>query len=319
VSKYNRIKLELIDISPQSVSKVFLFLQNCFDNNLSPEYYKTNIINYSIYEQYFIVYYAKQYFSDSRESHLNKSLKKIANEYGDIYNNNPIEDYFYQLQNNAKTLLAILNQAENTISRQAKKSKKGYFIVENHSVYNYRIPFYLKHKIETDNIILKSRQKIDIEIFKRKVEEIISPIMDSKQFEEFFNNSFDFHGNLNSPQLLNIEMGNVKEVYCQFYKLYSYFKIERNDQTKIINDHYNKLIEDKTKKKDSLPKNSIRIKFIKIPEQFSLKKVTRIDVMKIMYNTFPQIRDSYFQHQNKNPNSTLDLYINTISRNIKNA
>ncbi|WP_207784981.1 hypothetical protein, partial [Flavobacterium sp. HTF] len=76
MTKYNRIKLEITDLSPESASKVFQFLHILLEeHSLNLNYFKNNLSNYSIGEQYFILKYAKLYFSNDSNSYLNNWLK----------------------------------------------------------------------------------------------------------------------------------------------------------------------------------------------------------------------------------------------------
>lgn len=315
MSKYKRINLAITDLSPESASKVFGFLNDCLSNRLSIEYYKKKILDYSINEQYFILYYAKIYFSESDNSYLSMYIQNTDRGFADGEKTKEITNHFDNLRRNGNTLLAYLSQIENTLERQYKKRKKNNIhLTSDNSVYNYRVPLYFNTNNKSSNIL-----KIDKETFKKESQKIICRVMDYVQFEKFFINSFEYQGNLEPIQLLHVEMGNVKQVYSQFYKLYTYYKTERNHQNKIVSDIRNELINGEIKRKDNLPVNSLRRKFIKIPPKVSLKKITRFDVMKIMYNTFPQIREGYSQYQSKNPLSTLDSYLEIASRNIKNA
>lgn len=313
MNKYNRINLELTDLSPESVSKVFLFLHNCLENDLSLEYYKNNISDYSISEQYFILHYAKQYFSGSYNSYINSWMKKQVEEIGE---EEALLDRFENIGKKAQNLLAFLNQTENTIERRAKKFKKsGAFITKDDSPVEYRVPLYFKKN--KNAIKCLSSPVIDMENFKNKAKEIITTIMDTDQFEEFFDNSFSFRRNLKPVKLLYFEMGKAQDVYYQFYELYMYYRKERNHQNKIVSEHYDELITKSIERKESL--SEIKKNFTRIPEIPSLDKATRFDFMKVMYNTFPQIRESASKYLLKHPKSNLDSYLKTKSRNIKNA
>lgn len=322
MSQYNRTKLELTDLSPESVSNIFLFLHSCLENNLTIKYFQSNLVKYSNIEQYFILFYAKVFFSNSYNSYLNRWMNNQAENFIEEPFNTQMRENFNNISSNAGNLITYLNQIENTVRRQAKKSKKSRFISEKkhkvEKVYDYRIPLYFKTNTKNGTNDF-SPPKIDKKTFKNDSRDILIKIMDSNQFEEFFNNSFYFQFNSESIKLLSIEMGNAKDVYSQFYQLYQYYKNEKNHQNKIVNDYYSELIKNEEIKLEKLPKDFIRRKFIRIPKIPVITKVTRFDIMKIMYNTFPQIRESANEFLSKNPKSNLDAYLKTKSRNIKNA
>ena len=55
----------------------------------------------------------------------------------------------------------------------------------------------------------------------------------------------------------------------------------------------------------------------KFAPQLLNNKITKLDIMKIMYNSFPQVRDNYKNFRRKKPLTTLDEYLLTKSRNIR--
>ncbi len=313
MSKYSRIKLDLTDLSPKSVSDVFLFLHECLENDLSLDYFKNNIRKYSVNEQYFIMHYAKQFFSDSYDSYLNRWMREQEQEIG---REETLMNRFQNIANRAENLLAFLKQKENTTERVAKKIKKsGILITENNPPHPYRIPLYFKAKkrkvSSLDSLIM------DINAFKNRVKEIITEIMDSDQFEAFFYNSFAFQGNIKPIELLYIEMGSVADVYSRFHQLYLFYKEQRGLQNKIIKEYYDNLIK---KHIENIEKSSeIRKPFKRTPDIPLLDSVTRFDFMKVMYNTFPQIRESTAEYLLKHPEYYRDSYLKTNSRNIKSA
>lgn len=316
-NKYSRIKLELTDLSPDSVAKVFLFLRCCLKNDLSIDYYKKNVLKHSIQEQYFISYYAKQYFSSSYNSYLNRWIEEQIKEVG---REETLIDRFEIMGKRAESLLAYLNQTENTLIRQAKKVKnKRVKAIIKQEVYDYRIPLYFKPKSEDNNKIYSDLPPFNKENFYNSLFGIMSIIMDKNQFQSFFHNSFAYLTNPYPIELLNIEIGNSKEVYTQFHKLYELYKEQRSHQNKVIGEYYKDKIQEIKKNKNRFPNDSIRKKFIRIPSIPSINKVTRTDIMKIMYNTFPQIRESASEYLIEHPKSNLASYLKTKSRNIKNA
>ena len=315
--KYDRIKLEITDLSLKSASMVFEFLDTCLESEeLNVTYFKNNIGNYSIAENHFIFHYAKQYFSSSQRSYLNRWME---NQLGKDYQVEQSSNYASKIFEGAEEILDYVRLNEKRVERQYKvfKKKDLYIYVKSNPI-NYRIPLYFKNKTEKKIIERLSVKEISLESFKMEAKTIFLEVMESEEFNIFFSNSFDYVGNIYPIEELNLEFEKSDTLYATIHRLYDYYNDVRNKQNEILSYYYQKLIDERLNPKDPTKKPSeIRAKFILSQKIPNIQKVGRLEFMKIMYNAFPQIRDSYYLYLRKNPNASLDSYLRTKSRNIK--
>lgn len=317
--KYDRIKLEVTDLTPKSACRVFEFLHTCLeDHNLNINYFKNNIDNYSVAENHFIFHFAKQYFSSSTQSYLNKWMR---NKLGTDYQVEQWSNYTSKILDGAEKILDYIRLNEKRVERQYKvfKKKDLYIYVKSNPI-NYRIPLYFKNKTEDEKKIIEKLfvKEISLESFKLESKSILLEVMESEEFDIFFNNSFDYMGNIYPIEELNLEFEKSNSLYSTIHRLYVYYNDVRNKQNEILNDYYKKLIDERLNPKDPSKKPSeIRTKFILSQKAPDISKVGRFEFMQIMYNAFPQIRESYYLHLQKNPSSNRDSYLKTKSRNIK--
>ncbi len=315
--KYDRIKLEITDLSLKSASMVFEFLDTCLESEeLNVTYFKNNIDNYSIAENHFIFHYAKQYFSSSQRSYLNRWMD---NRLGKDYQVQQSSKYASKIFEGAEEILDYVRLNEKRVERQYKvfKKKDLYIYVKSNPI-NYRIPLYFKNKTEKKIIERLFVKEISLESFKMEAKTIFLEVMESEEFNIFFSNSFDYMGNIYPIEELNLEFEKSDTLYATIHRLYDYYNDVRNKQNEILSDYYQKLIDERLNPKDPINKPSeIRAKFILSQKIPNIQKVGRLEFMKIMYNAFPQIRDSYYLYLRKNPNASLDSYLRTKSRNIK--
>lgn len=317
--KYDRIKLEIADLTPKSVCRVFEFLDTCLEvHNLDINYFKNNIDNFSIAENHFIFHFAKQYFSSSQRSYLNKWMR---NQLGNDYQVEQSSSYASKIFDGAEKILDYVRLNEKRVERQYKVfKKKDLYIYVKSNPNNYRIPLYFKNKTEDEKKIIErlSVKEISLESFKLEAKTILLEVMEIEEFNIFFNNSFDYVGNTHPVEELNLEFEKSDTLYSTIHRLYIYYNDVRNKQNEILNDYYQKLLDEKLNPKDPNKKPSeIRTKFILSQKIPSIQKVGRYEFMQIMYNAFPQIRDSYYLYLQKNPSSTRDSYLKIKSRNIK--
>ncbi|MBF2707428.1 hypothetical protein [Flavobacterium soyangense] len=325
--KYDRIKLELTDLSPKSASMVFEFLHILLEEHLLDlNYFKDSISNYSIREQYFIFKYAKSYFGYNSNSYLYDWLKKqgIDNQTND---ENKILDL---INTNSSNILNYIENNEKTTERRFKFYKKNESNYLIGGEIRYKIPLRsLTTKVQLDEnpefleklklIDKKKNDEFKIENylvekasdyfleFKSEVFRLLTGLFDKNQVKELFYNSFST-GNNTNPICLNIEFKNSAELYNAFFEIYELYNSEKNSslRSKQIIEH----------KKQTKEIKKVRKGFKTKP---SNKKITKLDIMKVMYNSFPQIRDSYKDFVARNPSTDLDKYLLTKSRNIRKS
>jgi len=316
MDKYERIKIDLDILPPQSVMGIFKFINNCFENSLDFKYFKKELLEFNKQEQFFICFYIKKYLSNSGNSYLNKYVKSIHDDYLDFNNTSHTDDVIELIYKNAEKILYYIDLNLKTLKRQSKLiSKKSEGLQFIDKPYNYRIPLFFA---VTKDAIVKDTF-VDKNDFKKQIETLLDGIIPKAQFDEFFNNSFIYRGNISDIKLLNVEIENSNEVYSSFHKLYSIYSKARNHYAKTIKVSYEKGIKDKIKEINSSGDSDFRkSKLISLlPKKPIIEVVKLFDIMVIMYNTFPQIRETSLNYLQKNPKATIEKYLLTKSRNIK--
>lgn len=288
MSAYNRLNVAITEISPESSLKVFGFINDIFNKELLKDFFKDNFMKYNAGEQYFICYYLKNYIKSGRYNTFNEWLKEKQTAYED----NGIEEEYFDFEErvieNRNNLLAILDSYETTASRRFKLLKKNkipynqYFDkLSNLEKTNFKIPLYYKPKI-----------------FRSFIIKAMSEIISKEQAEMFFLNSFKYGNNIYPTKFLNIEVTDRTLLTEQISIIKAKFDNEHKFQLRKKKEEYNKSIE---------KKRSTKLEY---------KKPIAIDFARIIYNSFPEIRDVYFSKSFKNPEYTLDRYLGNYTKNF---
>lgn len=275
MSVYDRINNAITELPPESAFKVFEFIKTLFDNRFDKQFFKDTFWSFNAAEQHYVCYYTKIYFDSSdRYTFFNKWIEEKGFEYSKAGEEQSFFDFKEDLYKNKQQLVAILTSYEKTAHRRLNQLKKykvafdeyGEFF--NEGIINYRLPLYFKHNK-----------------FKEYFLNAMQEVMTQQQAETFFVNSFDFGSNLYPIKLLYIELDNltyikeqislVKKEYDDYYKYHSEKRIlDHNDSvgnlTPEKQEWYSKL-------KDEKPTNT--------------------EFVKIMYNAFPEIRDTASKHK----------------------
>ncbi|MCL1665560.1 hypothetical protein M2T78_14935 [Elizabethkingia ursingii] len=327
--KYERIKTHLLDLAPLSVSKVFEFLDLLYRNDLDKNYFIEHFKQHTIQEQYFICYYAKIYFGEFENSFLNIEIENIFRLYG-----NEMDSAIRNLKFNAISLLKYIDDTKfKTLERRVKLIKKREIVFEKYmshpkiSNLRFRFPLYsFPTKItyeenpefvgsfyseEEKEYALLTGEEMSVtapseyfEKFKDSFFETFNKEFDYEQIWMLFLNSFSFADNTTDIELLDLEFDNSTTIHRLFFEIYKEYNKIRFDLIQHMEKHKNAIKDLKEKRR----KFSIKIR---------MYSATKKDFMKIMYNAFPQIRESYSSFKKKNPKTTLDQYLTTKSRNIK--
>ena len=270
MSAYDRINTAITELPPKSAYIVFNFIHELFENRLDKELFKQRFWNFNAGEQHYICLYLKHYFDGSeRYTFFNKWLEQKELNYRQAGEEELFRDFKEELLENKQQLTAILYSYEKTAQRRLKQLKKykvpfdeyAEFFYDGHI--NYKIPLYFDHNTFRE-YFLKAMQEV----------------MTLQQADAFFVNSFDFGSNLYPLRVLYIALNNlthikeqmslVKEKYDEWFKYTSEKRVLDHNQS--IN---------------SLPIEKQNW-YSKLLEQ----KPTNTDFAKIMYNAFPEIRDS---------------------------
>ncbi len=337
------ITLELTDLPLESLPKIFTFLENTLEEFLDLDVFEEKIKRFTILEQYFICKYGVEYYSKPKlTSWLNKQKDNWGME----------DETVRRIQENSEEFLSSVEGMKNSLERITKNHKRKYknfkdlqFPYEE-EIIDYRIPLYFVPQTIED---FESRHKTfsqNKNRFKEEVFKIFRDIFSDHDIERFFNNSFDFQFNPYLVSLLYIEVHNVGDFKSKAYTLYdSYNKFYKSEKAR-YEKYFANYCEDlakglkngviKEKRTDSkgllietgrtIEVNENRKKFYPTPEKleelkksFTLNEVGKIDFTKVLYNSFPFIREDYIEKKIKNIDYTLDQFIDTFSTSIRPA
>ncbi|WMC06321.1 hypothetical protein [Elizabethkingia anophelis] len=336
------ITLELTDLPIESLPKIFTFLENALHGFLDLDTFDEEIKRFTILEQYFICKYGVEYYSKPKlTSWLNKQKEDHGME----------DETVRRIQENSIEFLSSVEGMKNSLERLAKNHKRKYKTFKDlqfpyeEDIIDYRLPLYFVPQtvedFESRKTLSKNKTRFKAEVFK-----IFREIFSDYDLERFFNNSFDFRSNPYITSLLYIEVKDVGDFKSRAYTLYqNYIKIYESEKVK-YEKYFANYCEDLAKGlKDGEIKekwttkrgliietgrmievNKDRIKFYpkseKIEEQkqsFMLSEVTKIDFTKVLYNSFPFIREEYIEKKIKNVDFTLDQFLTKFSTSIRSA
>jgi hypothetical protein len=285
---YEKINHAITFVLPDSATKVFNFVNDLFNQDLDPEFFKQKFWDYNAAEQYFICYYLGIYFDSSdRYTFYNKWLSEQEKIYSDSDEYDAFLDRKYRLDINKGRLSNVLLNYTPTAERrmkQLKKHKVPYVDYQNSfkdELLDYRIPLY----------------KVDYKEFKEFFIVALKEIISQKQAEQIFFNSFAFGNNIYPIELLYVEVDKLTLLKEQISLVKKYYdeNFRYQIESKIVK--HNKAIDD-------LPANK-RAFYQKISESNSIG----LSFAAIMYNAFPEIRD-------KQKNKELEKYLENLASNI---
>jgi hypothetical protein len=221
MSKSSSIKIT--DLSPESASKVFQFLHILLEEKqLDVDYFKEELPKFTLEQQYFIFVYAKSYFNNSEGGYLDRLLKRQERIYTDEETSQNFLHYVSLITKNASKIFNIVDSNQlkviekkmkgSVLNNEANKDFKTQLITNPENY--YRIPLYIKYEKLNDDDIAQSTHGVSsiFNNFKDSVFDILSPLLNPDQIEQFFYNSFAFHNNVYSIELLHFEITS-KEIF----------------------------------------------------------------------------------------------------------
>ena len=289
MSAYDRINNVITELPPESAFKVFEFIKSLFDNRLDKQFFKDTFWSFNVAEQHYVCYYTKTYFDSSdRYTFFNKWIQEKGFEYSKAGEEQSFFDFKEELYQNRRQLVSILISYEKTAQRRLKQLKKFKVPFNQYSDYfpegqiDYRIPLYFKPNK-----------------FKNYFLDVMNEVMSVEQAEEFFYNSFKFGNNLYDIKLLYIELNDLTLIKEQL----SLVKREYDNHIKY---QLEKLVLTHNGKIDTKPDKK-QIWYSKLTDD----KPTLTDFAKIMYNAFPQLRDTASKHK-----KGLDQFLTSYGSNL---
>ncbi|SUX46623.1 hypothetical protein [Chryseobacterium indoltheticum] len=350
MSRNNRITLELTELSLESVTKVFNFLENVLkDYLLDLDMFEEKIQKYSLLEQYFICEYGSIYYSKQKINSLLKSRSFTG-----------YEDFQIQsIKENADNFINGVEGMRESLKKLAKNHKRKYgdFVTFKlpdgfiEKPINFRLPLYFAAQTAEDfekRFGTRSKTKSD---FKQEVYSILEDFLQKEDIELLFNNSFAYSTNPYQIVLLYLTITNKTEFKKKMLRLYTsyseYYQRGKSEYENYYKKYYSELahqIKDKKIKKTVLDSRGLLVdtgefieltetrskfypkldtvadkqKFINSKELFHLPEITKEHFGKILYNSFVHIREGYVEKAIENPGLTLEQHLKKASTELRN-
>lgn len=349
---HSRIEPYLIDLNPQEVIKVFTTIENF--TNLNPigrekvENFKNLLKNkeFSPLEKYIILHYVAEYFNtDNKRSQISKYISKLQKS-EEIEEIEDIEAY--DLKHSSlkyvRDIIDICNYSIEFYKRKAiSQLKKG------------KITYFTEADIKLNHLLLMplpfSYVPERMIAFKAKAFDIFGDIFSKETITEILNNSFRTQEiGYGQMEVLNIRFENSTDLNHFFLLFHKAYKAEITYICKridgLLRDLNESIDEMKEIHKAEIEKNIIlfekmypeKIEQIKSELYFEhnseilnqtkcievyLKRIkelketkSKINIARIMFMSFPQIRFNYLDLNNKKKLSVED-YLKIVSRNIR--
>ncbi len=306
MTKYTRTNPSITDIEPIYAQKVFQFLNIWFNKEkVSVKFLKENLNKFDRGQQYFIVKYGQSYFdTENPSSFIVNRLEEMESSFEDIVDQEDSENQYEEFLSHKNILVDNVLESLEYLRTIKPSVYQDYRYYKKHSLpkslwqgvqssINFKIPVYFN---QTD--------------FKDCVFEKLAPFYTNKQIDDFYNNSFRHTVDTFPPKLLNLLIKNSGDLYKAIYDIYDFRLKEVSFRLKVAVENFNAKNKDKRKRTE----NELRKKFI---ADLKFQKLKKYQVMYVMYNSFPQIRNTYRYSSAQNPEQTLESYLNTKSRNIK--
>lgn len=299
-----RTKLDITLLSPTSAVKVFCTVKiySSLDiNRLKPTKHLRDLFvgqRYSPLEKYFIGQIIKEHLNyNNRKSYLNKILE----EYEDLGESEDLINWRDTIYKYVDEINAIISVFTTTMYRRSIVELKYNLTDFKDQHLQFTISSWKKLPI-----IQKYRKKFINELSRN-----LKIFYTKDQIRTILENSFSINS-IDSPiTLLYFEFENSTEIYNAFHAIYKVYKdlLEedfRDQYDKIYAFNYEQYGE-RLKTDDHLKNGLHDFK------DYYLKASDRINFAKLMFITFPQIRDTFIR---KWDFIKLDEFLNSISSNI---
>ncbi|KLT69607.1 hypothetical protein [Flavobacterium sp. ABG] len=328
MNRNDRTSIQLTDLSLESVSNVFKFLEEFLKiDNLDLDVFENKIRKFNILEQYFICEYGAEYFSEQKLKHLSK------HEWID-------DEVFGLIRENSRNFILGIEGMRRSLRRLAAvyKRKNIFFkdlpLLFEEDAIDHRLPLYfipqtLENYEKRSNVLA-----INKTTFKKEVYDIFIDIFSKNDIEWFFINSFDFKNNPYPVCFLYIEVHDMSDFNNRIHQLYisytQYYESEKKKYEDYYADYIKQLEKGEVKKVSTTDKGlllididkikitDIRKKFYSKPkESLSLPNVSKTDFTKIMFNNFIHIREKYYRKKMENSDYQLKIFLKSIENSIR--
>lgn len=335
MSRNDRVSIKFTDLPIESTFKVTKFLNDfLIEDWLGLDVFEEKINKYTLLEQYFIYLYSQDYYSKHR---LKKWLNQTGNDrfdpelIGILYTNS--ENFVLNIEGKIKSLRRILAD-----SKRKGKVYEKINVSFREKPLEFRFPLYFPPLLG-DKSFSNKNYTDDVKHFKQYLRDLFQNMFSDEDVEHFIINSFKFKNNLYPIQLLYIEVDNITDFKNRMIELYNFYKDFYDAKRKRYRDYYDQSIENilngKQRKKiidvngtvietedfvlDKDSSESRRKYYNGLKKKLELPEITKYDFTKILYNSFPHIREDYIKKMIDNPDYKLEDYIIKTARSIRKS
>lgn len=300
---------KLFDLNPSSVLKVYKIISEFVELNFKSLKTENDLISifnkvdYTTEEKYYIAYYLPKYLNLNNDKNQISEIKRYIEDSGDV------EDLKvgWNIKEYCETLSRVCDYNFKKFRRIYNYNlKSGQLIIDSQS-------FNFIQTLKWNRLPLNGEKRNEFIEF---VKSQLQPFYPKNDIELLINNSFDILPLSNESSFLNFNIDRSSDIYRAFYYIYKEYKnrkehlidIADSNQVRIAKPKNQKISENgKYKRADFIEKLNVR----------EYKNATsKINIAKIMFMSFPKIRENYIIHMSKTK-VDLDSYLKTLSRNIK--
>lgn len=300
-------KHDITKLSIKSASRIFRFLNFLLEKkNLDPLYFENSLKKFSEEELFFLFEYSSKYFEYKEGSFLYNWVKEVNH----IYGYEDAKDYLAEIISNAGQIITIVTNIETLDSLEKgyfyfKKSKEAYF------KFDFSEPIIQDIEVETNIYPLKSYKRIPLYVeekrfnnFKEEFYRLFNICLDKHSIEKLFENTFDYPANPQNLQFLYLDISKSKqsvlnEAIKEVSKLYKekilprYNNPKQIERDKTIEKTNAKIVKKITNRIEGDNQFSSHRAKILLKQLATPKKIDRTHFMIAMYNSFPEIRESF--------------------------
>lgn len=323
----NRSIPKLEELNPSSVIKIFKYIKDLIENkDLDLDFFNKRDKIFNREELYFVDYYIHSYLKSTKTQSYFKNWLQSQEQYLD---SPELFDSFSDYRNSVDTrviqILDRINVLERIRIAENISIKKNY--AEHNTIpISYKIPLIIPFTIKNiDGKITKifSPKAID---FKQYVIEKLSTVLSEEEALLFYNNSFSVQNNYLPPDLLNLKVVDKYSLGIAIQNIWKRYKSRMFDKDWLLTKRTNAIDKRikglKAKKEEStdieFAIKSLELLHYNITKNRITKKADKLEFMKVLYNSFPYIREGYQKTLKKKNKLSIDEYLKSrISSTIQ--
>lgn len=334
MKRNDRISINFSDLPIESTLKVTKFINEFLINDwLDPDVFDKKIKKYSMLEQYFICEYGKEYYSKLRLKQwlrLPENSERFEEKMINILLQNA-DNFILSIEGMKSSLWRILAQQKRTL-----QSLKKLHIPFEEGVIEFRLPLYFPPLLTNDSKIHNKSYTVDIDSFGEYFQNLFKDIFSDEDIHYLLYNSFIFQNNLYPVRLLYIEVEKITTFKDKMHQLYTAYSKLYETNKKRYENYYTQYLKDLlngkiTKKVTDTHGIIIDTKelivlsdaqkgyYSKLKKSIKLPEVNKYDFAKVLYNSFPHIREDYIKKLIKNPSYQLDTFFELTGKSIRQS